>query len=165
MSGHNPLFFMRVYNPDRKEYLKRIRTQKHCEFCDIKVIKKQACSSLESKYWRVFVAFYPYLNGNVMVISKRHIERIEKISSEEWADLQATIIKTQKRLGELFETKDFNIGINIGKNSGASIKHLHWQIIPRTKKQFSTVLNLLADLQLISISGKDLKKMIEGRFT
>jgi ATP adenylyltransferase len=154
---------MRIYDPNRKEYHKRIVTQKSCEFCDVKVLKRQECPSLAGEHWLVLAASYPYLNGNVMIISKRHIERLEKISQEEWIDLRTVFKNTQARLGELFKTKDFNIGMNIGKNSGASISHLHWQVIPRMKKQKPTVLSLLADLHLISISGDDLRKMIEGK--
>jgi ATP adenylyltransferase len=153
---------MRIYTPKRKEYDKRIAVQKHCEFCDGKVVKRQYCPSLEGEHWYVLAASYPYLNGNVMIIPKRHIERLERVASEEWMDLQKVLIRTQDRLGKLFGTRDFNIGINIGKNSGASIRHLHWQVIPRTKKQHPTVLSLLADLHLISVSGDDLRKMIEG---
>lgn len=102
------------------------------------------------------------MNGNVMIIPKRHIERLERVNGKEWSDLYDVILKTQNRLTKLFQTNDFNIGLNIGKNSGASIKHLHWQLIPRKKRPLTNALNLFADLQIISVSGDDLKKMIEG---
>lgn len=154
---------MRTYDPNRREYNKRIKTQKHCEFCEADIIRRQSCPSLEGKHWHALAAIYPYLNGNMMIVSRRHIDRLEKISPEEWSDLHETIVRVQARLGELFGTKDFNVGINIGKESGASIKHLHWQVIPRKKGQRQTVLNVLGDLHLISVSGDDLKKMIEGK--
>lgn len=152
---------MRIYDPNRKEYHKRMSTQKRCDFCDRKVIRKQNCASLEGEYWYVLAASYPYLNGNVLIIPKRHVEKVEDLRPEEWKDWQETLLKAKKCLGKLFKTQSFNVGINLGKDSGASIKHLHWQLIPRTKKQVFTVLNLLADLHLISLSGNDLKVLIE----
>jgi ATP adenylyltransferase len=106
-------------------------------------------------------AKYPYLDGNVLIVPKRHIEQLERITAEEWADLHGVIIHSKKILKGLFDAGGFNMAINIGKESGASIKHLHWQLLPRKKGQRQASLNIIADLQLISVSGDDLKEMIE----
>lgn len=98
-----------------------------------------------------------------MIIPKRHVEFVEALSEGEWSDLQLILKKTQSRLGEIFQTKDFNIALNIGKNSGASIKHLHWQVIPRPRVLNQNSLNVMADLHLITLADQDLKKKIENK--
>ena len=68
----------------------------------------------------------------------------------------------KKKLGRIFKTKDFNIGLNIGKDAGSSIDHIHWQIIPRKYKVMNSS-NIFADIHIITISPQKLKKMIEGK--
>lgn len=151
---------MRTLNTKRKKYNKTIKNVKVCEFCNPKRIKEQECKSLSGEHWMVFVSKYPYLDGNLMIIPKEHITKIDDLTNDQWIELQMIIIKTQKKLTKIFKTKSFNLGLNIGPESGASIDHLHLQIIPR-KINNHTALNLFADLYAISTSPKDLKKMIE----
>jgi len=155
---------MRVFNLHRSKYIKKIGKFKICEFCNPKNIKEQKCKNLSGKFWRVFVSKYPYLDGNVLVIPIRHIENIEQLTKEEWAELHQIFKQTKKKLGGIFKTKDFNIGLNLGKGAGASIEHLHWQVIPRNRKVLMNATNLLADLYTITISSQDLKRMIEKKF-
>jgi len=154
---------MRVYEPKRALYRKEMSKPRTCQFCDKKILKQQGCPSLETAFWHVIVSSYPYLDGNVMIIPKRHVEFVEALSEGEWTNLQFILKKTQSRLGEIFQTKDFNIALNIGKNSGASIKHLHWQVIPRPRVLNQNSLNVMADLHLITLADQDLKKKIENK--
>lgn len=152
---------MRVFSPKRSKYIKKIGKSKICEFCDTKIIKEQECKNLAGKFWQVLVCKYPYLDGNVMVVPIRHIKNIEQIKEDEWKELFSIFIKTKRVLEKIFKTKDFNIGLNLGKGAGASIEHLHWQVIPRNKKVLMNSSNLLSDLYIISVLPKELKKLIE----
>lgn len=153
---------MKVYDPNRARYAKKIGKFKICGFCDEHNIKKQSCENLESDKWRVFVNKYPYLDGNVMVIPKRHVTRIEKLSKDEWSEFHRVLAKTMKVLGEIFNTKDFNINLNIGKYSGASLSHLHWQVVPRSYGP-DNAMNVFTDLRVIKVSPQELKKKIENK--
>ena len=154
---------MKIYDKNREKYIKKIEEKgfKICELCNPENLKKQECKNLKGKYWKVLVNKYPYLDGNVMVISTRHNTfKIEDIKKEEWAELHDIIKNTQKILAKIFNTKSFNVGINIGKEAGASLDHMHWQIIPRGKGTPNSA-DILADLHSIKISPQDLKKKIE----
>ena len=153
---------MKVLDSSRGVYIKKVNKGiKKCVFCDPKVIKEQECKSLAGKYWRVLVNKYPYLDGNLMVIPKRHFVNLEDMNEQEKSEFFEVLAKAKKRLGKIFNTQYFNIGINIGKAAGTSIDHLHWQIIPRDPKAFSNAANIFADLYVIKISPKELKKRIE----
>lgn len=150
---------MKIFDPNRAKYTKKIGKFKICEFCNKKNIKNQECSNLSGKNWMVFVNKYPYMNGNLMIIPKRHLHDIDDLKKEEWDEFYEILVQTKKKLGKIFKTKDFNVGLNIGKNAGASLEHMHWQIIPRYFAPLNAA-NIFADLYSISMSPEDLRKKI-----
>lgn len=154
--------FMRTLDKNRAKYTRKIGKFKICELCNPKNIKKQECTSLSGKHWRVFVNKYPYLDGNLMIISKRHIKDIEDLTKNEWEELHIIFGKTKKVLKKIFKTNDFNVGLNIGKNAGSSLEHMHWQIIPRKYGPVNWA-NIFADLHVIKISPWELKKIIDKK--
>lgn len=153
---------MPVLNKKKAKYFRRIKHQSGCEFCNSQVIKKQECRSLSGEHWWVLVCLYPYQDGNLMIIPKRHLTRINQISNSEWIELQRVIVNTQKKLTDLFKACDFNIALNIGRRAGNSIGHLHWQIIPRSKA-IPNAEKIFADLEIITVDPYDLKKMIDKK--
>ncbi len=150
---------MRIYEEGRGKYKTTYKSQ-GCQFCDKVVIKDQEVKQLEGEYWRVLACKYPYMDGNLMIIPKRHVERTDKLSQKEWAEFSDMLLKSQHLLSQLFATKSFNIMMQVGPNSGASIKHLHWMIIPRPKKVSLTGWNVLQNFYFVSLSYKDLLKKI-----
>jgi ATP adenylyltransferase len=153
---------MRVFEPTRAAYRKKIKQKKVCEFCNPKNIKEQECRSLSGEHWIVLVNKYPYMDGNIITVPRRHIENLIDLSEEEWSELRNIFIQIKKKLSSLFNTNDFNIGLNLGKKAGASISHLHWQIIPRNEKILNAS-NVFADLYVITMSPKELRKKIDQK--
>jgi ATP adenylyltransferase len=131
-----------------------------CEFCNPKNIQKQECAKVSSDKWMVLISKYPYADGNLMIIPRRHVTSLEAITPEEWADLRQVLLRTKVKLGKIFKTNDFNFGINLGKLSGTSIDHIHWQLIPRTKR-VGNFLSLIGDIHVISLLPEDLRKRME----
>lgn len=76
---------------------------------------------------------WPYAPGHMMIISKRHVPTICELSTDErneLIDIQSSIVDGIRSQGY-----DMNIGINVGKDAGASIPdHLHIHIVPRIPK-------------------------------
>lgn len=153
---------MRIVDFNRVRYGKKIGKFKICELCNPKNIKKQECRKLSGEHWRVMVNKYPYMDGNVMVIPKKHITKIEDLTEKQWKEFVFVLKRTKKTLSKIFKTNDFNIGLNLGKNAGGSLEHLHWQVIPR-KFTPMNALNIFADLYVITISPWELKKMIDRK--
>lgn len=153
---------MRILDKNRIKYKKKFSAKIKCEFCHEN--KKQDCRGLAGIYWRVLVNIYPYMDGNVMIVPKRHLERVEDINEDEWKDFGDTLKRTQKVLGKIFKTKSFNVGLNVGIESGASIPHLHWQVIPRKFKNI-TVANTFADLYVVAVPPETTKKLIDKVLT
>jgi len=150
---------MRVLEKNRKKYIKRKKTK--CDFCDLKVIKDQQIKKLEGEYWYVLASKYPYLDGNLMIVSKRHVPDTKDLTKDEKQEYFIILEKAKKILTKLFKTKSFNIGLNLGSESGASIPHLHWQIIPRVKIN-PAVFNVINDLWFVTLDYKELIKKINN---
>jgi len=153
---------MKIINPKKFKYNKKLDNNevKSCDFCSSKIYKMQGCKSLEGKYWKILVNLYPYMDGNLMIIPKRHIVKIDEIKNDEWEEFHEIILKTQKKLTEIFKTKSFNVGINIGKSAGSSIPHMHWQIMPR-RKWIPNFANIVGDMYIITVTPEKLKKLID----
>lgn len=67
-----------------------------------------------------------------MVVSNRHIAFLDNLSDSEILDMNKTLIKVKNILKKVLSPSGFNVGINLGKVSGAGVdKHLHIHIVPR----------------------------------
>lgn len=152
---------MNILEPERGTYLKDVTKKTECIFCSPNEINGQICNSLGGEHWFVIANRYPYMNGNLVIISRRHIEDTSDLSNEEWNDWIYTIEATKKRLSEIFQTTSFNIAINLGEFSARSIAHIHWQIIPRTRIDNPNAFNIFSDLHVISVSPEKLVTLIE----
>jgi diadenosine tetraphosphate (Ap4A) HIT family hydrolase len=149
---------MRILDERRKKYKKNFADKIKCAFC--RELKEEECLGLRGEYWRVLVNINPYMDGNVMIVSLRHIEKIEDITDAEWKDYGKVLSNAKKVLEKIFKTNSFNVGLNVGPESGASMPHIHWQMVPRKFKNI-TVMNTFADLYIVAISGKETKKLID----
>jgi ATP adenylyltransferase len=89
---------MKVYEPLRAEYRRNRGKNKICQFCDFKIIKTQECETLSGKYWMVFVNLYPYMDGNLMIIPKRHVKDTNDLDSKEKSEFFDILKKVKIRL-------------------------------------------------------------------
>ena len=75
---------------------------------------------------------FPYNNGHVMVVPRAHVSRLEDLSPDEFADLQAELRLAVGVVRSAYRPEGMNVGMNLGKVAGAGIEdHLHWHIVPR----------------------------------
>jgi ATP adenylyltransferase len=75
---------------------------------------------------------FPYNNGHLMVVPRRHAGDFASLSTEESADLQRLLQRSTAVLNEAYRPEGMNLGMNLGKSAGAGIAdHLHWHVVPR----------------------------------
>jgi ATP adenylyltransferase len=75
---------------------------------------------------------FPYNNGHVMVAPYRHVKSLELLSREELFDLMSLVNRAKIILDRKLRPHGYNIGLNIGKISGAGYAgHIHVHIVPR----------------------------------
>lgn len=159
-----------LWAPWRIKFIKS-KKQKGCIFC--KKIKekddKKNYIVYRGKFCFVILNIYPYNNGHLMVVPYRHISDISKLRKEEEIELFETIKKMVKILKKTHKIQGCNIGINLGKVSGAGIeKHLHIHIVPRWLGD-TNFMPIISETKVISESLEKtyniIKKEAESRDT
>jgi len=131
----------KIWAPWRLEYIltdlkskKKKTKNKKCVFCEMQKgrASKKNLVLYKGKYSYIIMNKYPYTNGHLMVIPNRHISDFSKLTPEEHQEMGNLLSLSQKALKTIASPEGFNIGMNLGKASGAGIKeHLHYHIVPR----------------------------------
>lgn len=84
-----------------------------------------------SGHFLVSINLFPFNPGHILVFPKRHVQSIQELDDDEVLDLHRTTCIMLDVLKTTYRPAGFNIGWNMGAAAGASIEHLHQQIIPR----------------------------------
>jgi ATP adenylyltransferase len=75
---------------------------------------------------------FPYTSGHLLVVPYREVAELENLTSEETAELWATVTTGVKVLKSVYKPEAMNVGINLGAAAGGSIaQHLHVHIVGR----------------------------------
>lgn len=127
-----------LWSPWRSQYIdsfKDEQTNGNCIFCealDKDVQDKNNLLVHKSENTITILNLYPYNNGHLMIVPKRHINSIEKLTSKESHELMDQVILAEKVLNQIYKPQGFNIGANLGRAGGAGIEeHIHFHIVPR----------------------------------
>ena len=75
---------------------------------------------------------FPYTNGHLLVAPARHVSGLEYLSQEELLAIMLTVRQSVEILKKEMSPEGFNVGMNLGKVSGAGVEeHMHFHIVPR----------------------------------
>jgi ATP adenylyltransferase len=99
----------------------------------------------------VIMNLYPYINGHLLIVPKRHVGEIEDLNEEEMMEL---FKMTQKmvRVLRAFNPQGFNVGVNIGRVAGAGVPgHFHIHVVPRWSGD-TNFMPVFGDVRVISES-------------
>jgi len=121
-----------LWAPWRMDYILR-KKKKGCFFCQ-KLKEKKDVKNLilyQSEYVFVIMNKYPYTNGHLMVVPKRHCLDLEELDHNELREVFDLLKASTQVLKTNLRPHGFNIGMNIGKVGGAGEGHLHLHIVPR----------------------------------
>jgi ATP adenylyltransferase len=104
-----------------------------CVFCDAQREDEQ--SELVVHRGRtcfVILNLYPYNNGHLMIVPKRHFGRLADATDEELGELIGLTQRAEIALSEAYAPHGLNMGVNIGKPAGAGVlDHVHLHVVPR----------------------------------
>src|SRR5262245_10471576 len=75
---------------------------------------------------------YPYNNGHLMVVPRRHVATLASSTAEELNDVMRLTRHAEIALAEAYTPQGINVGLNLGRPAGAGIvDHLHVHLVPR----------------------------------
>ena len=102
------------------------KVENSCVFCTpkSKVINETALA------YAVFDTF-PVSKGHSLIIPKRHISNYFDLTLEEHIATRLLINRVKEIIDLKYKPDGYNIGVNVGKDAGQTINHVHIHIIPR----------------------------------
>jgi diadenosine tetraphosphate (Ap4A) HIT family hydrolase len=99
----------------------------NCPFCDIHenviVIKNELCFAIFDKY--------PVNKGHMLIIPFRHFDNYFDATHEEKLAFLDLIDRAKELIDKEFNPDGYNIGVNIGREAGQTVFHVHIHLIPR----------------------------------
>jgi len=82
---------------------------------------------------RILLDAYPANRGHLLVVPRRHVERWDELTGEEKLALIRGMELAMAVLREVLKPDAFNVGMNLGREAGQTVPHLHLHVIPRWK--------------------------------
>jgi ATP adenylyltransferase len=137
-----------------------------CVFCSMLAQMEDERNLILHRGERAFVVLnlFPYNNGHLMVVPLRHTGDYASLSVEEHLELTALLSRAQAALATAMLPHGFNIGMNVGRTSGAGIvDHLHYHIVPRWNGD-NNFMAVVADTKVISESLADTWRRLKAVF-
>ncbi|NPA54292.1 MAG: HIT family protein [Aquificae bacterium] len=104
-----------------------MKEQQKCPFCNI---PKEAVL-IQNKFCFAIFDKYPVSKGHILIIPFRHFDNYFDATFEEKLAFIDLIDKAKEFLDKEFKPDGYNIGVNIGKEAGQTIFHVHIHLIPR----------------------------------
>ena len=123
-----------IWSPWRMEYIENHGKEEGCVFCRALAIPDSAENLVVHRGTHSFVILnrYPYTSGHVMIVPFRHEPNLEQLDSPSRSEMMELTSRATAVLRQVYQTRAFNIGMNIGEAAGAGVKeHVHVHVVPR----------------------------------
>lgn len=126
----------RLWRPWRMQYIRMAQEngEGECIFCTKPAEDDDRSNLIIHRGERCFIIMnlFPYNTGHLMVSPYRHVGEIEELDREEQGELMLLTVLAVKCVKEAMQPQGFNLGMNLGKVSGAGFdQHLHMHVVPR----------------------------------
>jgi len=130
----------RLWSPWRLAYVTGTSDESAgCIFCDVSTPGHDALDPsreelvlAHGRETYVILNLYPYNNGHLMVVPRRHVASLGALSTGELNELMAFTRDAEVALNEAYRPQGINVGINLGRPAGAGIvDHIHIHLVPR----------------------------------
>jgi ATP adenylyltransferase len=107
---------------------------------------------------------FPYNSGHLMVAPYAHVDSLETLPPESVLDLMRLTSLSLKVLREESRPEGFNVGLNLGRVSGAGIEsHVHLHIVPRWNGD-TNFMTLFAETRVIPEHLQATYRRLRARF-
>ncbi|MCM8771638.1 MAG: HIT domain-containing protein [Candidatus Omnitrophica bacterium] len=152
-----------IWAPWRIGYIIKVKKNK-CFLCESVNLKKNKYVVYKGKNNFIIMNIFPYNNGHIMLAPFRHIKEIEDLKEEEINELILLLQKSVKVLKKILNPEGFNIGLNLGKVSGAGLEdHIHIHIVPRWQGD-TNFMPVISNTKIIPQSLDQLAKILKKEF-
>ena len=92
---------------------------------------------------------YPYNNGHLLIAPYAHKGDLPELDDAEQLEMMHALQEMEARLRRVMNPDGFNVGLNLGKVSGAGLPgHIHIHVVPRWNGD-TNFMPVLADTKVI----------------
>ena len=123
-----------IWAPWRMAYIKNARKPRGCIFC-LKVREQRDSDNLllhRGQHGFIMMNLFPYNSGHLMVAPYAHVKTLDALPADGALDLIRMTNLSLRVLRAEIRPEGFNVGMNLGRVSGAGIEgHVHLHIVPR----------------------------------
>lgn len=146
-------------------YAKGARPKVDCILCGVAENDPRVDNLVVYREQGYFVTLnlYPYNPGHLMVAPERHLEDIREFSDVDTLEMHRLQVLSIEVLERVYRPSGFNVGYNLGEASGASIPHLHLQIVPRYGTEVG-FFDLLSDSRVIVEAPEVTREKLQSAF-
>lgn len=103
---------------------------------------------------------YPYNNGHLMIVPYRHTSEFNSLTDDETLEIMNQMKAAYQALKDVLHPEGFNMGLNLGRVSGAGIhEHIHFHIVPRWNGD-TNFMPVLGEVKVISQDLVETKKKL-----
>ena len=123
----------RLWSPWRLSYVSGATAPSSgCVFCDAATEVQSPLVLVGGRLAYVVLNLYPYNNGHLMVVPRRHVASLGETTAEELTEIMVFVRDAEQALTEAYKPDGLNVGINLGRAAGAGVPgHLHVHLVPR----------------------------------
>jgi ATP adenylyltransferase len=159
----------KLWSPWRSKYIESFKTDEDkskCVFCQMLNLDINDIQNLvvdKGEHTITVLNLFPYNNGHLMIIPKRHTNDFAGLSNTELTESFFKLQLAEKALTRILNPYGFNIGANIGRVAGAGIEdHIHFHIVPRWNGD-SNFMPVIGEVKVISQDLSETKlKLLEA---
>lgn len=138
--------------------------KKECFLCKEIKSKKSKFIVYKGNFSFVILNIFPYNNGHLMIAPIKHIKNLEELENDEFIEIINLLKSSTKVLKKVLNPDGFNIGLNLGKVSGAGLEdHIHIHIVPRWNGD-TNFMPVISNTKVIPQSLKELSKVLKKEF-
>ncbi len=133
-----------------------------CAFCDKQIINRQ--KFYEDDLVLALCTHKPIVPSHFLIIPKRHVERLEMLSTEEMSRIYQVINQVNRATRKVFQTSSYFIHQKNGTEVGQSVPHVHFHLIakhPGDNSSFKFLIKMLIASLYRPISSEDMQKIVE----
>lgn len=121
-----------LFTPWRMEYIRSSKGE-GCIFCEMLDLEdREALILRRGRHAFLVLNRYPYNNGHLMVVPRRHVADPTELDANDYRLLTELLRRATDALRRAVHPHGINLGMNLGRTAGAGIEqHCHYHLVPR----------------------------------
>ncbi len=149
-----------IWAPWRSGFIKG-KPEPGCVFCRLQreTDKRKILVIETGKHNFIVMNKFPYTSGHLLVIPKRHLGTLEKLTTPEANEHFKLVRLAASALKRALKTDGINTGMNLGRTAGAGVlHHIHTHLVPRWQGD-SNFMPVIGETRMMSL---DLEPMYDA---